>query len=327
MWDWDTFEQRGKAFVAAANVPGERRKVFFTSGIGRDIMNVLRRSYGLDIFNETLTRCALDDPRYVQTLERIRKWTLDRLIPTAADAASFATEAGFGGQGGGPALQLFNSGNYGMVLIGRYALIQLRQFGAMDLSVSEPPYAEFRNALIGTRAAGIYAGSKHKDLAKLFLAFLASEEYNSHIVEDADAEPPDPKQTQTEAYLRPPAHPNEWGCHEAFAKAAVQIAIPPSASPFVLPGVVERLDDDAFQAFSTSGRLSAPAAARLAATQINNEIDRTLRENPSLLPRYQELLQRQKKIDAYRAQGKKIPLDWIENPFHRRYYLFKGWAE
>src|SRR5438552_1551931 len=271
-WDWDIFERLGKAFVAAANVPGERQNVFFAGMIDRNMANVLRRSCGLDIFNETLTRCALDDPRYIQTLERIHKWTLDRLIPTAADAASFATEAGFGGAGGGPALQLFNSGNYGMVLMGRYALIQLRQFGAMDLSVSEPPYAEFRNALIATRAAGIYAGSKRKDLAKLFLAFLASEEYNSQIVEDGDALPPNPKPPQTEAFLHPPNHPNEWGCHEAFAKAAIDIAIPPSASPFVLPSVVDRLDDDAFQAFIISGRLSASAAAWQAATQINNEI-------------------------------------------------------
>jgi multiple sugar transport system substrate-binding protein len=326
-WDFDTFERVGKAFVAAANKPGERPKVFFSAGIDRNMANVLRRSYGLDIFNETLTRCTLDDPRYVQTLERIRQWTLERLIPTAADAASFATEAGFGGVGGGPALQLFNSGSYGMVLMGRYALIQLRQFGAMDLSVSELPCAEFRNALIATRAAGIYAGSEHKDLAKLFLAVLASEEYNSQIVEDADALPPNPKQTQTEAFLRPPEHPNEWGCHEAFTKAAMQIAIPPSASPFVLPSVVDRLDDDAFQAFITSGRLTAAAAARQAATQINNEIDRTLRENPALHLRYQELLRRQSRIDADRAQGKKVPLEWIENPFHRRYYQAKGWAE
>src|SRR5437773_2073379 len=82
-WDWDTFERVGKAFVAAANVPGERPKVFFAAGIDRNMANVLRRSCGLDIFNETLTRCTLDDPRYVQTLERIHKWTLDRLIPTA----------------------------------------------------------------------------------------------------------------------------------------------------------------------------------------------------------------------------------------------------
>jgi multiple sugar transport system substrate-binding protein len=301
--------------------------VFFAPPIGRDIMNVLRRSHGLDTFNETLTRCALDDARYIATLERIRKWNLQRIVPTAADAASIATDAGFGGPGGGPALQLFNRGKYGMVLMGRYALIQLRQFGAMDLAVTEPPYAEFRNALIATRAAAIYAGSKHKDLAKLFLAFLASEEYNSQIVEDGDALPPDSRFTQSEAYLHPPLHRNEWGCHEAFAEAAVHIAIAPGASPFVLPAVVDRLDADAFEGFITSGRLSASAAASQAATRINNEIARTLQDNPTLIPRYQELLQRQSKIEAYRAQGKKVPLDWIENPFHRRYYQFKGWAE
>ena len=32
-------------------------------------------------------------------------------------------------------------------------------------------------------------------------------------------------------------------------------------------------------------------------------------------------------IDARRARGEKVPLAWITNPFHRRYYMEMGGAE
>jgi len=58
-WDFETFEQFGRQFVGAANPPGKRRTAFFAASVDRDIM---RCSLGLSVFNETLTRCRLDDP-------------------------------------------------------------------------------------------------------------------------------------------------------------------------------------------------------------------------------------------------------------------------
>jgi len=71
-WRWTTaeFEALGKRFVAAANPPGTRQRVYFTNGVSRD---VLRRGLGLANYNETGTRCTLDDPRNAQILEKIRK--------------------------------------------------------------------------------------------------------------------------------------------------------------------------------------------------------------------------------------------------------------
>lgn len=320
-WDADTFERLGKQFVAAANSPGQRHPAFFADTVDHD---VLRRSAGVDIFNETLTRCTLDDPRAAAALQRLHQWTYrDRILPTPADLASLPAEAGYRGQ----TLQLFNSGNYAMVRSGRYALIQFRQFGSLRLAVSHPPYLEFENALAGTRAAAVYAGSEHKEQAELFLAFLASEDYNMHVVKDADALPPNPLFTRTEAFLRPAEYPNEWGCHEAFADAAESIALPASTSPFVLPSVVTRIDSDTSDAFLRSGRLSAAQAGREAARQINAEIQLALQENPRLREQYQEAIERQKRIEQQRAQGKIVPLEWISNPFHRAYYRSKGWAQ
>ncbi len=320
-WTFDDFERIGKAFVAAANPPGKRQTVFFAASADH---NTMLHSVGLDMFNETLTRCTMDDPRYAQVMRRVHKWTYeDRIIPTAADVESFATSAGYGGV----TLQLFNNGNYGMFEMGRYALIQLRQFGKLNLAVVEPPNGGFPTTGMGTRAACVYAGGKHKDLAELFLAFLASKEYNEQIVADSDALPPNPIYTHSEAFLRPPKYPNEWGCHEMFAEAAQTIGITASASPFVLPSVADRIYSNYYDAYMRSGRLTAEQAGEQLAAQVNAEIQRTLQEDPSLRPRYDEAVALQKKIDDYRAAGKKVPLEWIANPFHRAYYKAQGWAE
>ena len=139
------------------------------------------------------------------------------------------------------------------------------------------------------------------------------------IVRDADSQPPNPKYTKTEEYLRPKDYPNEWGCHEVFEDAMWQIAIGPEYSPFIVPDVVNRSDGEAVEAYM-SGVTSAEEAARQAADRINAEIDRSLEEDPSLQPKYDELLAKQKRIDDLKARGEKIPLKWVDNHFLRRYY-------
>lgn len=394
-WTFEEFEQHGKQFVEAANKGKTRRTVFFANGPNSRIW---RRSMGLDVYNETMTRCILDDPRNVELLKRIHRWTYeDHIVPSAADREAFATESGYGGSN----FQLFNSGNYAMVWCGRYALIQFREFGGLGLAVSEPPHGGFPVTSTGTRAAAVYVGGKHRDLAKYFLSYLASEAYNMNIVRDADALPPNPKYTKTEAYRRPlpllpdlktffgyadqetqavrdfekrfyavtdtidrtapvdpaklpqPPKPDsmsseayegrlrefhglylehmstymkEWGCHEAFAQAVEEIAIPVSSSPFVLESVAFRMISWSEQAFMAD-RETAEETARQMAERVNQEIERTLAENPKLRPRFEELSDLQEKIDQRRGADQRVPLDWITNPFYSRYYVARGWAE
>lgn len=318
-WSVERFEELGRKFVRKANEGLEYPKYFFSAGIQ---MLPLYRSMGLDVFNETQTRCILDDSRYEKALKLRYKWTYeDHILPTSRDRASFATESGYGGS----ALQLFNQGNYATVWIGRYGLIQFRQFGDMDLTVVEPPHAGFPNTSLTTRAAAVYRGGDNKDLAAYFLAYLASEEYNMTIVEDADALPPNPKYTRTEEYLRPEDYPNEWGIHRRFADAARNIAIARPFSPFVLGKTVQRIQrglEDGVQ----SDVYSPNEAAAIAADRINSAIKRNLREYPAMEEEYNRRLALQEKIDARRKNRKKVPLKWITNPFYRRYYLEKGWA-
>lgn len=319
-WDTDTFERIGKQLVDAANKPGERRTVFLMD----DIRTIdLHRSAGLSIFNETLTRCTINDPRYIRVLRLKHKWMYeDHLIPSLAEQSGFDTASGFGG----PRLQLFGRGNYAMIGGGRWLLIQLRKFGEMQLDVSENPHLPggMPNTTFYTRCATVYKGAEHRDKAELFLAYLASEAYNRQIIKDADALPPNPRYADTEAFHNPPDYPNEHGIHEPFYNAAMNIAIAVPASPFVLKSVHGRHIKEAEDAFMND-RMGAEEAAVQAAERINAEIIRTLQEQPKLRPEYDRRVATQEKIDALRAAGEPVPVEWIDNPFHRKWYAYNGW--
>lgn len=319
-WTLDEFERRGRAFVAAATPPGQPRRYFFADRVDT---RQLFRSMGLSAFNETLTRCTLDDPRFARALALERRWTHElHLLPSAADRAAFATR---GGGAGEHARALFAQGHVALYHGNRWASVQLRQLDAGPLDVVHPPHDHFPNAFGGARTATIYRASPHRDLALHFLRFLASEPYNRQIIADGDALPPNPRFTELPEFRQPPEHPNEWGCHERFAHAAHTIAMPGVYSPFVLDAIVQRHLHDARDA-CLAGLLSPDQAARQAARRVNAEIERTIHDDPDAAARYRRLLQQQDRIDRLRERGEPVPLDLIANPFHRRYYAHMGWS-
>ncbi|MFL2542593.1 MAG: extracellular solute-binding protein, partial [Candidatus Latescibacterota bacterium] len=268
-----------------------------------------------------MTRSGLDHEGFATTLAKIYQWTyVDHLAASAAEESAFAAESGYSGAG----LALFSRGNYGMYFIGRWCLIRFRQFeDPPRVSVSNIPYGEFANAVISSRTAAVYAGSKHPEEAKLFLAYLASEDYNQQIVTSADAMPPNPAFTRTEDYLRPPEYANEWGSHEVPAQGAETIAIVTAVSPFVPSATVDRYIKMAFDEVMAD-LVTPEAAGRDAARRIDAEIQLTLKDSPKLQRKYDELIKLQAKIDQYRKEGRPVPLAWIKNPFHQRYYASKG---
>jgi multiple sugar transport system substrate-binding protein len=318
-WTTEEFERRGKEFVQAANAEDARRRVFFAN---RPFIVEIRRSMGLSMFNETLSRCILDDPRNARVMRLAHKWTYeDRILPSAADIAAFDTEGGWGGK----SFQLFNMGYFAMFASGRWALMLFRKFGDMQLAVVEPPHAGRPNTVFSGGQSTVFRGSRHRKYAELFLAYMADEDYNMQIVRDGDALPPNPKYTGSELFRRPPDHPNEWGCHEPWSKAAHEIGIVQSFSPFVLPVTASRHDSKARE-LVMNDRATPEEAAKIAADRINREIELTIRESARLRKKYEELTELQKKIDDLRAKGTKVPLEWIKNPFHRTWYREKGWA-
>ena len=316
-WSLQQFEEIGKQFVAVANRnnPAASRRIFFAD---RFEAEDIRRTMGLSAFNETLTASSLDDPRNIRTLQLMSHWSNDlHLMPTEADAESFASAGGYGGA----APQLLRDGRCAMILYSLNLLIPLRQFDQpIDLGAAEIPNAGFPCILLRTRGTGIYQGSPHADLAAYFVAFLASEDYNQNIIDDCDALPPNPKYLLSDRFLKPAHYPNEWDLRRAYADAATQLAIPVVVSPFVYYHNAIHIEMSWQEAF-LSDICSATAAAQNAKHQIDEQIQQTLHDDPAQRSRYEQQLTLQTKIDALKQTHQKIPLSWIANPFYRHYYL------
>jgi len=320
---FEEFEALGKEFVRRANPPGAKSRRFFANTVSPLTM---RRSLGLDTFNETMTRCTLDDPRNTRVLDLIHQWTYtDRLLPSATDMASFSSNGGTAASFG-PRLYQFWQGNMAIIAGGSYLTNSLRQLGAMRLAVLEPPNGGFPNAVFGAAMLAVYAGSKQPAAAERYLQYLASPDYARRVMRGGQGIPSNLAMARDPDFLRPPDHPNEWGCNERFVDAIEQIGVPYTACPFVLYTVYNRISEEAYERFM-AGRSTAGEAGRRAADGINQEIARTLEEQPALRPKYDELVARQREIEARRARGEKVPLAWITNPFHRHYYQAMGWTE
>lgn len=320
-WNSDEFEALGKKFVAAANPPGTRQRIYFINGLlSRD---VLRRGLGLANFNETGTRCTLDDPRNTKVLERMRRWVVDeRLMPSKEENAAMAADlSGFGSM-----FSHFTSGRFGMIYCGHWAFIMLRPRGTFQLSAVEPPQDGFPNTEMGGGGIGIYAHTRHREEALRFMQYLASDPFNRLIVRLADSLPPVPRYAEMDEFLHPPGRQNEWGVHGAFAQAARETGILVSKSPFVIQSVVYRMELEAYESV-LAGRLTPQQAAQHTADRINAEIALTISHDDRQRARYEERLVLQRRIEAKRAAGEKVPAAWVTDSFHQAFYKAHGWLE
>lgn len=320
-WTVEEFERIGKEFVQRANKGKSRQDVFFmnqpSDWLLMPWMMTLIRSMGDSIFNETMTDTRLDSGSFEKALQLNQKWIEeDHLFPSAAEASSFNSEGGFGGS----QLSLFLEGNYAMITIGRWMLVRLREIESPpEVSVSRYPYFYNENSVIMTRAATIYKGTKYPELAALFLSYLASEKYNKQIVDCADALPPNPKFCNSDDFLRPSDHKNEWGAHEVPFRSATSIAIPEVKSPYISYASLTKYIREANEKV-LSHLCSPKIAAEQAASAIRLEINRNLKNSPTLQDRYAEETEIQKEIDLLKKDRGFIPLNKVKNPYFKNVY-------
>jgi multiple sugar transport system substrate-binding protein len=313
----ESWERQGREFVRLANAGKKRQEWFFCGELN---FEAFRRASGIATYNETLTGCAMGGPAMVALLKRYYRWIYeDHLMPTAAEVASFAADQGYGGA----TFQLLNKGNFAMAYTGRWALIQMRAMNSKtEWSATLVPHGGFPNAVCQTRSLTLYAGSRNKELAHRFLGFLRSDEYNMHIVHDADALPPSPRFVDLPEYRTPAAHPNEWALHQGWAEIALKYARTRDLSPFVLQTDSAKIENKMLQAF-VSGVYSAEQTAKDIAESIDREMQRFLSRHRELAPAYAAGLEKQKKIDAIKASGGKVPLELVDNPFLKAVYAGK----
>ncbi|MBE36125.1 MAG: hypothetical protein CMI16_11335 [Opitutaceae bacterium] len=321
-WTWDDFERIGTEFVEAANPPGTRDRVYFMKPSSNMMsMTELRRGMGLSTFNETMTECILDDERTVEVMRRMYRWVVElQLIPTIADQNAMTADTPIAG---GATFYLFSVGRYAMLNLPRWALIRLRPLGKLSLRVVEPPHTGFPNIQFGCGIVGAYTNTKYPEETAQFLQFLTSEKFNLLIARSGDSLPPVPKYTQTEEFLRPPDHPEEWQAGEVFSRAAAELGIPVCRPPFVLANVYTRIETNVQQSL-LAGRLSPEAAAKTLEERINREIQISIKEDAQKRKLYDELKVVQGEIDQLKAMNRPIPREWITNPFYLHYYEAKG---
>lgn len=324
-WTIEEFERIGKAFVEKANQGKERNEYFFMNNPGdgqfSSWITVLLRSTGSSFYNETMTRCIMDQGDFAKLLDLNMKWIEeDRIFPSAAEASSFSSASGYGGA----KMSLFLEGRYAMITLGRWILVRMREMeNPPEISVARYPYVNYENSIIMARSSTIYKGSKNKELAYLFLSYLASEKYNQQIVDSADALPPNPKYCETESFNRPKKYPNEWGAHERAYRSAYEISIPEAKSPYVSQSILLREMMDAFEKVQSRMASSTEASSQSTDT-VNKEIERNLKNSVLLSEKFTKAQDLQNKIDELKKQGKPIPEDWVINPFWKKYYREKG---
>ncbi len=327
-WTPEEFEKIGREYVAKANEGLFRQENFFIQALdsnwGCMIATVISRSHGYDIYNETLTQSIADNDKLKDAIQLLYKWTyVDHLAPNAADVASMNTSAGYGG---GDSSSFLN-GRYAMIVMGRFCLIRFREEQektgtSINFAVSQIPMYEFKNLPITVRAAMPYRGSKHPELTKLFMTFLASKEYNRYIVEGADGLPPNPDIVEEIMVEESKRRPNESDSSELEFKWARTIAYPSPYSPYIKAGSTNWLQNGVNRYFNKRSSLDETLA--FIQKRYNDEIELSKSANPAMKKHWEAAWEVQQKIDAYKKENKKIPVEWIKNPFYVGYYRAKG---
>ena len=184
----------------------------------------------------------------------------------------------------------------------------------------------YQNMVLHARCATLYAGSKKKDLAKYFFAYLADKSYSDYIIKGADGLPPNISFAENNPDFESPVkYPNEGKVHKTELKWAKTLGISLPISPYFKSEGANWKQYGLDMLFNDKG--DAEASAKETASRINASIKITISNNAGLKKKYLDDLQLQKKIDARKASNQKIPLSWIKNPFHRVYYKEKGLLE
>ncbi len=327
-WNIEEFEKYGVEFVRRANEGKERQDVYFIPSIATtpSIPQMMARGEGVDMYNETLTRATINNPAYIRAFETVLRWTNDlHLAPSAAEVASMSSEGGYGGVN----MSQFIAGKFGLVFYGRYCLIRFRESTTkINFFSTLPAMGDYKNVMVIARAAIMYRGSKHPELIKHFFEFLADKEYNDSIIEGADGLPPNPKFAENNpALYRPAAYPNEGDVHQNEFEWARDYGVIPPISPYFRGSSFDTWIKYALDKYFNNRVANAAEALQEAEDRYNESIDTTVAANPLLQEAYQRDVELQRRIDEYKAAGKKIPASWIKNPFYLKYYHDKGMLE
>jgi multiple sugar transport system substrate-binding protein len=241
--------------------------------------------FGARVFSEDGTRCVLDTPEALAAtqlmVDLVYKY---RVAPTPNEAASMASQGGFGSGD----IALFSAKRSAMAMGGRWWLSQLRNSKDLRLGVFESPHQTVRQFRGYGRATLINKSVKDRKAALEFLLYIASPDFNRLINKQADGVSAFRRYAEEDGFLHDPEHPEE-DANDVWRELA-EHAIADQVSPFIDGSVADRLLQTQFDLLQN--RLKSPQQALADATKaVNAEIRKNVAEDPQLAARYRALTQ------------------------------------
>lgn len=275
-WTWDEFVETAKRLT--------RRKA---DGRGYESYGVM--GYGIEeciwqaggrFFSDDGTKCVLDSPEAVAGARFYHDLQYrHHVMPTAAEESAMSSAGGWGTG----SLNYFMGGHIGMIVSGRFAVIQWRKYPNLRIGVAPMPHGrEHANRLLW-RSTGVNVRGKNKDASMLFAEFLASEPYNRNINSGGDGLSAIPRYADTPEFRFDPRFPNEtdnalWIEQMKHSKG---LEMTPYASPFITQTITDGQRD-----LIRSGKVDPETAMKTAARKINALIQRNIERDPVIRERY-----------------------------------------
>jgi ABC-type glycerol-3-phosphate transport system substrate-binding protein len=281
-WTWDQFLATCRR-LTRRRANGQGVETYGVTGL--DPQELIWQNGG-HVFSMAGSHCVVDSSEAIEAAQwYVNLFTREHVAPSPAEENGMATAGGWG-QG---TLTLFAGGRIAMFRGGRWGLIRYREISDLHVGICPLPHRKQKAVQLAWRATAINPHSPHREEAFLFQRYLASQPYCEQINRSADANAPVEKYCHTPLFLHDPLHPEEdynqlWIDEMACARSFEQ-------SSFVSPFVSDRILENHFEAMRNG--IETPAAAmRAAAAEINAQIARTLRKDPSLRKPYTAALAR-----------------------------------
>ncbi|MGD0091183.1 MAG: extracellular solute-binding protein [Planctomycetota bacterium] len=288
-WTWDEFLNVAQKLTVHE---GRRIKRF---GLLCDWWNWRQFviQWGGQVYSADGTCCTMDSPEAVAGIQFLHDLMFKyKVMPTPAEESAMATTGGWGSG----TITFFADSKSAMALGGRWWLCTLRNVQAerkpgerLRLGAVECPHGPLRVFRGYGRATLVNKNSPRREQALEFTRYEASRPYNDLVNHQADALAAVKQYCYTPEFLHDPDFPDED--FNAVWRDIMQYAVPDHDSPFVNGQAASRIMDRQLDLVKNDEKPVADAL-RTIAREVNEEIQKTLRRDPELRARYEELMEK-----------------------------------
>lgn len=242
--------------------------------------------WGGRVYSEDGSRCEIDCPETIAAIQFMQDlvWKY-KVTPRPAQEVGMSTSGGWGSG----TITWFGGGRAAMASGGRYWMVAFR---------NKENYPDLRVGVVECRLGpirkyqshcGVVLVNKHSprvDHALKYLKYMSGKEYNELVNHQADGLGPIEKYSFADAFMKNPDYPEET-TNQAW-RDVLKYSVPAEVSPFVNGGTASRIIMSQLEMVKANSK-SAADAMHTAKEQINREIEKTLKRNPTLRTRYEEL--------------------------------------